>query len=72
MTVRETPPPDASNLEANVRWLRDREQLRMLYQRYAFGVDSGNFDLVRSVFHPDCTVRGTLEDGALEPYLAKL
>ena len=24
-----------------MRWMRDREQLKMLYQRYAFGVDTG-------------------------------
>ena len=52
-----------------MRWLRDREQLKMLYQRYAFGVDSRNFEIVRSVFHPDCRVSGTLEEGALDPYL---
>ena len=69
MTLRETRAPEPSDLEANVRWLRDREQLRMLYQRYAFGVDALDFDVVRSVFHPDCTVSGTLQDGALEPYL---
>jgi len=69
MSLRHTPAPDPSDLEANVRWLRDREQLRALYQRYAYGVDTRDFDIVRSVFHPDCTVSGTLEDGALAPYL---
>ena len=69
MSLRETPAPDASDVEANLRWLRDREQLEMLYQRYAYGVDTRDFEIVRSVFHPDCTVSGTLEDGPLEPYL---
>ena len=69
MSLRETLAPDASDLEANVRWLRDREQLAMLYQRYAYGVDTKDFDTVRSVFHPDCVVSGTLEEGELEPYL---
>lgn len=69
MPLRESPPPDAADHESNVRWLRDREQLRMLYQRYAYGVDTGDFEVVRSVFHPECTVSGTLEDGPLEPYL---
>ncbi len=69
MSLRETPAPDPSDVEANMRWMRDREQLKMLYQRYAFGVDSGRFDIVRSVFHPDCVVSGTLEDGSLDPYL---
>jgi SnoaL-like domain len=61
--------PDADDLEANVRWLRDLELIRALPQRYAFGVDTSDFEIVRSVFHPDCTVVGTLEDGPLEPYL---
>ena len=69
MSLRETPAPDVSDVEANMRWLRDREQLRMLYQRYAYGVDPRDFELVRSVFHPDCVVSGTLEDGPLESYL---
>lgn len=69
MSSKETPPPDASDVAANVRWLRDREQLRMLYQRYAYGVDTRDFALVRSVFHPECVVSGTLEDGPIEPYL---
>jgi hypothetical protein len=67
--LQETLPPDRSDHEANVRWLRDREELKMLYQRYAYGIDTKNFDVVRSVFHPDCVVSGTLEDGTLEPYL---
>ena len=69
MPYRETPAPDASDIDANMRWLRDREQLKMLYQRYAYGVDTGDFEIVRSVFHPDCTVSGTLEDGAIDAYL---
>ena len=70
MQLRETPPPDRSDLEANVRWLRDREQIKNLYRRYSFGVDSIDFDLVRSVFHPDCVVVGTLEEGTLDDYLS--
>ena len=69
VALRETPAPDPSEVEANMRWMRDREQLKMLYQRYAFGVDTGDFEIVRSVFHPDCKVSGTLEDGDLDPYL---
>ena len=42
MSLRDTPAPDVSDVEANLRWLRDREQLKMLYQRYAYGVDTGN------------------------------
>ena len=28
-----------------------------------------DFEIVRSVFHPDCVVSGTLEDGAIGSYL---
>jgi hypothetical protein len=69
MTLRESPAPDPSDIAANMRWLRDREELKMLYQRYAYGIDTGDFEIVRSVFHPDCTVVGTLEEGPLEAYL---
>jgi len=69
MRFRETPPPPASDLAANVQWLRDREQLKHLYRRYAFGVDSVDMQLVRSVFHPECVVVGTLEEGSLDDYL---
>jgi hypothetical protein len=72
MLFRETPPPPASDLAANVHWLRDREQLKHLYRRYAFGVDSVDMELVRSVFHPDCVVVGTLEGGSLDDYLEGL
>ncbi len=70
MRLRETDAPDPEDFEANVRWLRDREQIKNLYGRYAFGVDSRDFDLVRSVFHPDCEVVGTLEEGTLDDYLS--
>src|SRR5512139_914395 len=72
MRHRASPPPPASDLAANVRWLRDRELVADLYRRYAFGVDSLDFALVRSVFHPDCVVVGTLEQGGLDDYLAGL
>lgn len=72
MRFRSSAPPPASDLEATVRWLRDRELIRDLYRRYAYGVDSLDFDLVRSVFHPDCECVGTAESGALEPYLEGL
>jgi ketosteroid isomerase-like protein len=72
MKYRETPLPPAGDLAANVRWLRDREIIKNLYRRYAYGVDSIDFDLVRSVFHPDCVVEGTLESGGLDEYLVGL
>jgi hypothetical protein len=69
MVPTDPPIPAADDLEANVRWLRDVELIKRLPQRYAYGVDTMDFALVRSVFHPDCQVEGTLESGALEPYL---
>lgn len=72
MQFRESAAPPAADLEATVRWLRDREQIKSLYGRYAFGVDSIDFELVRSVFHPDCVVEGTLEGGTLDGYLEGL
>jgi len=70
MQFRASPPPPADDLEATVRWLRDRELITDLYRRYSFGVDSIDFELVRSVFHPDCKVVGTAEAGDLDEYLA--
>jgi hypothetical protein len=70
MRLRESPPPPATDTAATVRWLRDRELIKDLYRRYAYGVDSIDFDIVRSVFHPDCRVIGTAEEGDLDVYLA--
>jgi len=72
MRFRGSAPPAASDTAANVRWLRDRELIKDLYARYAYGVDSVDMDLVRSVFHADCVVVGTMEEGALDEYLEGL
>ena len=69
MKFRESAPPPLGDHEATVRWLRDREVIKNLYRRYAYGVDSIDFDLVRSVFHPDCVCVGTAEKGGLDDYL---
>ncbi len=61
--------PPREDLEATTRWLRDQTLIRQLVQRYFYGVDTPDFDAVRSCFHPDCQVDGTLEGGALGPYL---
>ena len=71
MRFRESPPP-ASDLESTVRSLRDRELIKNRYRHYAFGVDSIDFELVRSVFRPECVVAGTLEEGALEDDLIRV
>lgn len=69
MRFRSSPPPARSDAEATLGWLRDRELIRDLYARYAYGVDSVDMDLVRSVFTPDCVVVGTMEEGSLDDYL---
>jgi hypothetical protein len=69
MQFRGSASPDAADTAATVRWLRDRELIKDLYARYAYGIDSADMDLVRSVFHPDCVVVGTLEQGSLRDYL---
>jgi hypothetical protein len=60
------------DLEQTVRWLRDRELIRDLPLRYAYGIDTDDWKLVASVFHPDCRVRGTLREDAIGPYLQAL
>jgi hypothetical protein len=69
MQLRSSVPPPAGDIAATVAWLRDRALIKDLYSRYAYGVDSVNMDLVRSVFHPDCVVVGTMEEGTLDDYL---
>lgn len=67
-TAWRTPPGDDEAL----RWLRDRELIRDLPQRYAHGIDTDDWNKVASVFHPQCQVEGTLESNAIRPYLASL
>jgi SnoaL-like domain len=57
------------DLEANVRWLRDVELIKVLPQRYAYGIDEKDFQVVRSVFHPECRVVGTVHEGEIGAYL---
>ncbi|WP_420639162.1 nuclear transport factor 2 family protein [Candidatus Poriferisocius sp.] len=57
------------DIESTVRWLKDRELIKELPLRYARGIDRIDFDLVRSNFHPDCQVFGTVVSGPLDPYL---
>ena len=69
MRHRNSPPPPIDDPVATLTWLRDREVIKNLYDRYAYGVDSIDIDLVRSVFHPDCVVVGTMEEGTIDDYL---
>ncbi len=57
------------DIETTVRWLKDRELIKELPQRYARGIDLIDFDMVRSNFHPDCQISGTVISGPLDPYL---
>ena len=57
------------DVETTVRWLKDRELIKEVPQRYARGIDRIDFDLVRSSFHPDCQISGTVISGGLDPYL---
>ncbi len=57
------------DVESTVRWLKDRELIKEVPQRYARGIDRIDFDMVRSAFHPDCQIYGTVISGDLDPYL---
>ncbi len=72
MDLRTSAPPPADDLAANLAWLRDRTLIADLYDRYAYGVDSLDMALVRSVFDPHCVVVGTMEQGGLDDYLEGL
>jgi hypothetical protein len=47
MHLRESAPPASSDTPATIAWLRDREVIRNLYGRYAYGIDSIDFEVVR-------------------------
>ncbi|MCH2171412.1 nuclear transport factor 2 family protein [Myxococcota bacterium] len=66
------PIPPADDLAGNVRWLRDRELIRELPQRYALGIDTDDWATVASVFHPDCHVEGTVQSAPIAEYLEAL
>lgn len=69
MKFRSSPPPPRGDLAATVDWLRDRELIKDIYARYAYAVDSVDGDLLRTVFHPDCVVVGTMEEGSVDDYI---
>jgi len=64
--------PSPEDLAANVRWLRDRELIRELPQRYALGIDTDDWRAVAAVFHPECQVQGTLQSAGIAEYLEAL
>ena len=62
----------SADLEAQLRWLRDRELIRELPQLYAYGIDTDDWKLVASVFHEDCHVQGTMTTAPVAEYLVHL
>lgn len=56
------------DIEATVRWLRDRELIKALPQRYAHGLDTRDFVESRSVFRDDCYVKGSITENPIDPY----
>jgi hypothetical protein len=60
------------DLEATVRWLRDRELIKALPQRYAHGLDTRNFVESRAQFRDDCYVKGSIREDPIEEYFGFL
>ena len=60
------------DLERTVRWLRDRELIKQLPQRYAHGLDTRDFDESRSVFDAACYVKGSINEAPIDAYFAAL
>lgn len=60
------------DLERTVRWLRDRELIKDLPQRYAHGLDTRDFDEARSVFDDNCNFKGALGESHIDTYFPGL
>lgn len=60
------------DLETTVRWLRDRELIKALPQRYAHGLDTRDFEAARRVFRDDCYVKGSINEAPIDDYFAAL
>jgi hypothetical protein len=60
------------NLEQTVRWLRDRELIKGVPQRYAHGLDTRDFPRARAVFRDDCYVKGSISENHIDAYFAGL
>jgi hypothetical protein len=63
---------DLEELARTVQWLRDVEEIKMVPQRYARGLDTKDFDSARAQFSDDCFVTGSLNQDHIDPYWAKL
>ena len=60
------------DIESTVRWLRDRELIKALPQRYAHGLDTRDFAAARRVFTEDCYVKGSISENPIGPYFDAL
>jgi hypothetical protein len=60
------------DVESTVRWLRDRELIKALPQRYAHGLDTRDFPKARAVFRDDCYVKGSISENPIDAYFANL
>jgi 3-phenylpropionate/cinnamic acid dioxygenase small subunit len=63
---------DPNELAATVAWLKDRELIKDLAQRYARNVDKRDWKAVRACFADDATVKGTISEAPIEPYMEGL
>ena len=68
MTVQPRGPIPASSVET----LADRAAVCELVKVYAFGIDSRDEAVVRSVFAPDAPMRGTLGEASANEYIPQL
>ncbi len=59
-------------MDADVRRLLDESDVRRVMIDYARGVDTKNWDLVRSIFADGAYVAGTRSQGEVGPYLESL
>jgi 3-phenylpropionate/cinnamic acid dioxygenase small subunit len=60
------------DLATTVAWLRDRELIKALPQRYARNVDKRDWKAVRACFADDCYVKGTIAENPVDAYMEGL
>ena len=58
--------------DAELEWLRHREELRAMPQRYARAIDARDIDEVAALFDPDGTVDGARGATSVVDYIAML
>jgi hypothetical protein len=63
---------DVSELAATVAWLKDRELIKDLAQRYARNVDKRDWKAVRACFADDCYIKGTIAENPVDDYMKTL